>query len=171
MIDLLAHFTVTNAGISPLTVNRSQSLTCSPTRPKHRRLPSKLLPPKHLFIPSFPKGKTLLSLRKMNSKTQTECPKPWWKGETSFKHRQVLRGKNFNRYLKKEKKNISFLESPPSADWSPLVSVSSVPNSERTVVPGAGLSALTAYGRCVLQGGAAECPAGPAATGGRCFWV
>lgn len=104
MIDLLAHFTVTNAGISPLTVNRSQSLTCPPTRPKHRRLPSKLLPSKHLFKPSFPKGKTLLSLRKTNSKTQTECPKPRWKGETSFKRRQVLRGKNFKRDLKKKKK-------------------------------------------------------------------
>lgn len=104
MIDLLAHFTVTNAGISPLTVNRSQSLTCSLTRPKHRRLPSKLLPPKHLFKPSFPKGKTLLSLRKTNSKTQTECPKPRWKGETSFKRRQVLRGKKLSARPQKEKK-------------------------------------------------------------------
>lgn len=77
-----------------------KSLTCCPTRPRHRGLPPKLVPPKHLFITSFPKRKTP---KKTKSNIKTYSPKHWLNRETSLKRRKTLKGKNsWAQALKKE---------------------------------------------------------------------
>lgn len=79
-----------------------KSLTCCPTRPRHRGLPPKLVPPKHLLITSFPKRKTP---KKTKSYTKTYSPKHWLNRETSLKRRKTLKGKNFWAQALKKKSN------------------------------------------------------------------
>lgn len=102
---LSGHFTMANAGFPPLN-RQFKWLTCCPTRPRHRGLPPKLVPPKHLFITSFPKRKTP---KKTKSYTKTDSPKHWLNRETSLKRRKTLKGKSFwAQALKKKKESSPF---------------------------------------------------------------